>query len=297
MENYYGTFFDRLAQTGIQITPEQRAKIEKRINDVLTYEPTVGVFGKTGVGKSSLCNALFGADVCPISDIEACTRKPQEVLLGTGEKGIKLLDVPGVGESQERDKEYAELYKALLPKLDLILWVVKADDRAMASEERFFNEIFRPLLNNNSPFFFIVNQVDKIEPFREWDVENREPGPQQNKNISNKIKVLSTQFDYPPSKFIAVSAAEQYNLTTLVNEIVYALPKEKQVSFYREVADEHKSDGTDKHVTNSFVDSVFEFVETVVAVVKDSLIEVINEVAVPAIKDFLKRGFKHLFGF
>ena len=71
--------FAKMAERGIQTTPEQQQNIKRRINEVLNYEPKVGVFGKTGVGKSSLCNAMFGQDVCPISDVEACTRNPQEV--------------------------------------------------------------------------------------------------------------------------------------------------------------------------------------------------------------------------
>ena len=73
------------------MTDEQRDRIAAKINDVLSYEPTVGIFGKTGVGKSSLCNALFGKDVCPIDDVVTCTRNPQTVLLGLGQKGIKRL--------------------------------------------------------------------------------------------------------------------------------------------------------------------------------------------------------------
>ncbi len=74
-------WFDELERRGVKVTPEQRRKIEEKVNSVLSYEPRIGVFGKTGVGKSSLCNAMFGQDVCPISDVAACTRNPQEVLL------------------------------------------------------------------------------------------------------------------------------------------------------------------------------------------------------------------------
>lgn len=62
-------FFKRLESTlGVKIPPEFKKKIEDALNKKLSYEPTIGVFGKTGVGKSSLCNALFGEDLCPISE-------------------------------------------------------------------------------------------------------------------------------------------------------------------------------------------------------------------------------------
>ncbi|MEG4409079.1 GTPase, partial [Microcoleus sp. MON2_D5] len=146
----YSDFFDSLTQTGLLITEEQRQRITEKITQVLSYEPKIGIFGKTGVGKSCLCNALFGQDIAAISDIEACTRNPQEILLKIGQgnsKGIKLIDVPGVGESQERDQEYAQLYAKLLPELDVVLWLLKGDDRAFTSDEVFYKNVVKPHLD------------------------------------------------------------------------------------------------------------------------------------------------------
>ena len=193
-------WFDELERRGVKVTPEQRRKIEEKVNSVLSYEPRIGVFGKTGVGKSSLCNALFGQDVCPISDVAACTRNPQEVLLNMGSKCIKLVDVPGAGESTERDKEYAELYTKILPELDLVLWLIKADDRAMASDENFYQNIVKPHIEQGKPFFMVLNQADKIEPFREWNEAAHEPGPRQFQNIHRKIETVAAQFNLPTSK-------------------------------------------------------------------------------------------------
>ncbi len=111
-------YFESLRKAGIDLSEEQQQRIINKINEKLNYPASIGVFGKTGVGKSSLCNALFGQDVCPVSDVDACTRNPQRVLLDMGKNNLTLVDVPGVGESEERDVEYAELYNNLMPELD-----------------------------------------------------------------------------------------------------------------------------------------------------------------------------------
>ena len=263
MEN---NIFDSLRNSGVEVTQEQQNQISHRINEILNYRPKIGVFGKTGVGKSSLCNALFGKDLCPVSDVEACTRRPQEVLISMDEsgKGVTLVDVPGVGENNERDNEYAELYAKLLPELDLILWVIKADDRALASDERFYNGIVKHHIQDNKPFFFVLNQVDKIEPFREWNIDKHEPSVTQFKNIDRKVKDVASFFNVAPSKVIPVSADERYNLTTLVDEFTRALPAEKTVSTFRSVKNEFRSDESTRYVKNTFSDIVQDVIETVV---------------------------------
>ena len=40
--------------------PEEiRQKILEHLHDVIHYEPVIGIMGKSGTGKSSLCNAIF----------------------------------------------------------------------------------------------------------------------------------------------------------------------------------------------------------------------------------------------
>lgn len=143
-----------------------RQAIAKKIKEVKGYTPRVGIFGSTGVGKSSLCNALFGRDVAPVSNVAACTRDIQEIHIPSedgSEGGLTIVDFPGVGETLERDKEYYDLYKENVAKLDLVVWVIKSDERAYAISQKVYNDILLPNIEK-CPVVFFINQIDKIEP-------------------------------------------------------------------------------------------------------------------------------------
>ena len=282
--------FETLKQHGIQVSPAQERAIKERINKMLSYQPKIGVFGKTGVGKSSLCNALFGRELCPVSDVEACTRQPKDVLISMGEagKGIVLVDVPGVGESRDRDNEYAKLYAKLLPELDVILWVLKADDRAFASDEEFYRNIVKHHIDDKKPFFFVLNQVDKIEPFREWNIETHTPSDAQQSNIIKKAADVANFFDVAASKVIPVSAEEKYNLAVLVDEFIRALPKEKVVSTFREVDDDIKTEEMHEYAERSVWSSIKEFVADAIDTAKEKVEDVI-EYAAEKVKDTIDK--------
>lgn len=262
----YENIFEALEKHGVVIEPAYRGSIEKRLNSIMSYQPKVGVFGKTGAGKSSLCNAVFGKDVCEISDVAACTRTPQEVFLAMGEKGIKLLDVPGVGESVERDKEYAELYKRLLPELDIVLWVLKGDDRAFSSDETFYKNLVRPYIDKGRPFFIALNQVDKIEPYKEWDEATKRPGVRQAQNIEEKRRSVASIFDLPLTSVIPVSANERYGLVELVDNVVHSLPKEKKAIVLEEVREENRSLKAKEEAKDGFWDTVIDIVTDIIPV-------------------------------
>ena len=61
-------------------------RILLQINQFTHYEPVIGIMGKTGAGKSSLCNALFAENVSPVSDVAACTRDPLRFRLQLGKR-------------------------------------------------------------------------------------------------------------------------------------------------------------------------------------------------------------------
>jgi len=226
------TAFDKASA----MTEQQRERLRTQIDQIVNYQAVVGILGKTGAGKSSLCNALFGQDVAEVDDIAGCTRYAQEFTLAyKNGKGIALIDLPGVGETTDKDSEYAELYQRLLPEMDLILWVIKADDRALSVDEHCYRTLIQPYLaQRDIPVLFVLSQVDKLEPYRQWDTTLHLPSPEQAQNLSRKQIQLSQLFDIPLSQICVTAASEGYGLTTLLERIITTLPKQKKWAIARE---------------------------------------------------------------
>ncbi|MBA2042147.1 ferrous iron transporter B, partial [Escherichia coli] len=88
----------KLIKEAVDVLPKEiRKSVYNKIRNVINYEPVIGIMGKTGAGKSSLCNSIFKGNVCAVSDVEACTRKVQELIISFGDRTIKIIDIPGVG--------------------------------------------------------------------------------------------------------------------------------------------------------------------------------------------------------
>ena len=77
-----------------------------------------------------------------------------------------------MGESRDRDAEYEALYRDILPELDPVLWLIKADDRALSVDEYFWRHI---LHRGHQQVLFVVTQADKTEPCHEWDMAGIQP--------------------------------------------------------------------------------------------------------------------------
>ncbi|HDH1374207.1 TPA: 50S ribosome-binding GTPase [Klebsiella quasipneumoniae subsp. similipneumoniae] len=158
-------------------------QILKHIHKLAHHEPVIGIMGKTGASKSSLCNELFRGEISPVSDVNACTRDVLRFRLHSGDRSLVIVDLPSVGESGQRDHEYIALYHRILPEMDLILWVIKADDRALSVDELFWHRVMK---NHRQQVLFVINQADKMEPNHEWDAVNGTPSVQQWANLRAK---------------------------------------------------------------------------------------------------------------
>lgn len=67
-------------------------RIMQQIHQHTNYEPVIGIMGKTGAGKSCLCNAQFVGEVSPLSNVVACTREPLRFRQQVGERVMGIVD-------------------------------------------------------------------------------------------------------------------------------------------------------------------------------------------------------------
>ncbi|MGV4200184.1 GTPase family protein [Citrobacter murliniae] len=235
----------------LNFLPQQTTeRILSRLQYAINYVPVIGIMGKSGAGKSSFCNALFQQPVCLTSDLLGCTREPQRLVLTVGERSMTLVDLPGVGETPEYDEEYQSLYRSLLNELDLIIWVLRADDRARTTDI----ETYRALIEYGaepSRFLFVLTQADRVTPLPTTSMSL--PSPEQVISLAILSSQAAGQF---PSSFpiMAVSSHTGYNLPALVELMVHALPGQASSAVYRQLKSEHKTEEAEIAVRQAFGD-------------------------------------------
>lgn len=260
-----------------------RQLILERIQSLTHYEPVIGIMGKSGSGKSSLCNELFRGKVSPVSDVNACTRDVLRFRLRSGRHSLVIVDLPGVGENGQRDREYAALYRRMLPEMDLVLWIIKADDRALSVDEQFWQGVMRM---HQHQVLLVINQADKIEPSHEWDTFNSTPSAQQQANLKTKQAAITAMFK-PHYPVCVVSACTGWGIEEMVAAMMRSLPERATSPLATQLHGRLCTEPVKKQARDGFGESVgkvFDSVEsssflpaplkTVISSVRDTVVSV-----------------------
>ncbi len=274
-----------------------RKAIEAKIKEIKGYTPKIGIWGSTGVGKSSLCNALFGREIAKVSHVSAGTRDIQEIRLSPindEEGGVIIVDFPGIAETIVRNEEYLKLYKEQVSGLDVVVWVIKSDERQYAESQKAYRDILEPNIKN-CPVIFAISAIEKIEPMedeegeRYWDKTGNTPTGDQLLSMNQKIIEISHAFEIPTKNIIATSSKKNYNISEAMELIIDIIPNEKKYAFYREAGENVKTENMAEKAEKGVWDSVKEWAGEAWGSVKEEVIEVVAATLVAVGSKLLKK--------
>lgn len=185
--------------------------------------------GRTGNGKSSLINSLFGTSLMtdplvPCTKILSATTMLNDQIEGFD--SITAYDTPGIGEFSSI-VPYQRYYEYAVNMSHCIVLVTTLDrndapaQRLLMAMKEFINE------NNNPKFVVALNHIDSRVTIGNtednvWDDEKNAPTEMRQKQIEQRIEMIRNKFvgKFLPFEVVPVCAIRNYGLEQLKTNIL-----------------------------------------------------------------------------
>ena len=182
------------------------AGLERQLQRLEQGRLRVAVFGRVGVGKSSLLNALLEEEVFATDVAHGCTRRQQaarwhEPLLGQRPLSVELVDTPGIDEIGAAGR--ARLAARVALGSDLVLLVLDGD---LSSVEL---EALEQLRRRGKPVLLVLNRCDCWPPEEQQallaSIRRRlQPIPQPGATAATATAAMATAAMSPTARAAAV---------------------------------------------------------------------------------------------
>ena len=155
--------------------------------------------GRTGNGKSTLINALYGTTF-NTDPLISCTKELYTVTLMNNcpedYDSITIYDTPGIGEFSTNER-YRLFYEEAISESDCIV-LVSTFDRTDAPAQRLLLNL-RPLMKGNPRFIIALNHIDSSiiaadERYVPWNHEANIPTKECLQFIQQRTDILTARF-------------------------------------------------------------------------------------------------------
>lgn len=135
------------------VTEEQVNELEQEIaRRTASQQPVVMVYGVYNAGKSTLINALAGAELAAVSDVPQ-TDRVDEYQVGD----VTILDTPGI----DAPIAHEEITQAQLMRSDAVVFVLSSDG---VLEEGQTYERIGQILRTGKPMLVVINNKSGYQP-------------------------------------------------------------------------------------------------------------------------------------
>ena len=142
--------------------------------------------------------------------------------------------MPGLGESIASRQRHLETYDRVLRKVDVALWILDANDRAIENVQNLLSIELRNIDPNLvDRMVFALNKVDLVYPGETaWYAPANLPGEEQERNIVARLddvraKILQAVPTWH-GEMLGYSAAKRYGLPQLFRLMIDAVSKKRQ---------------------------------------------------------------------
>ncbi|MCF6347815.1 MAG: GTPase Era [Flavobacteriaceae bacterium] len=163
----------------------------------------VNIIGNPNVGKSTLMNAFVGERLSIITSKAQTTRHRILGIVNGDDFQILFSDTPGIIKpAYELQSSMMDFVKSAFEDADILIYMVEIGEKEL-KDEIFFNKI----TNSKIPVLLLINKIDKSS---QEEVEE---------------KIVYWQEKVPNAIIYAISALENFNVTTVFEKIIELLPK------------------------------------------------------------------------
>jgi GTP-binding protein Era len=198
----------------------------------------VMLLGRPNVGKSTILNAIMGAELAIVTPKPQTTRSRIAGIRTTAESQIIFLDAPGVVESERGLNNFLKReVQAALNDANAVIFVIEAAPRLTNSEQ----EIIERLNRLNRPVVLAINKIDLVDkrtllpqmehlqtlfPFRAIVPISARGGDGVDRLVAEAAATLPEgPLYFPPDQI--TEATERFLVAEMVREQVFLLTKQE----------------------------------------------------------------------